>query len=65
VAITSVGQGYKSIEGCHDYKTNTGITYSGQEQPMKTSKMETQVLQLQQVQTHGKRMLIKEERMQY
>jgi len=34
VAITSVGQGYESTEGCHDYKTSTGTTYSGQRQPM-------------------------------
>ena len=34
VVITSVGQGYKSIEGCHDYKTSTGITYGGRGQPM-------------------------------
>ena len=27
VAITSVGQGYESIEGHHDYKTGTGTTY--------------------------------------
>jgi len=29
VAITSVEQGYESTEGCHDYKTSTGITYGG------------------------------------
>jgi len=29
VAITSVGQGYKSMEGRHDYKTSTGIIYRG------------------------------------
>ena len=34
VAITSVGQGYESTEGCHNYKTSTGVTYSGQEQLM-------------------------------
>ena len=34
VAITSVGQGYKSTEGRHDYKTSTGITYGGKGQPM-------------------------------
>ena len=34
VAITSVEQGYKSMEGCHDYKTSTGTTYGGREQPM-------------------------------
>ena len=27
VAITSVEQGYESIEGHHDYKTGTGMTY--------------------------------------
>ena len=34
VAISSVGQGYESTEGHHDYKTSTGVTYSGQGQPM-------------------------------
>ena len=34
VAITSVKQGYESMEGCHDYKTSTGTTYGGREQPM-------------------------------
>ena len=34
VAITSVEQGYKSIEGCHDYKTSTGTTYGGRGQSM-------------------------------
>jgi len=29
VAITSVGQGYESTEGCYDYKTSTGMTYRG------------------------------------
>jgi len=29
VAIMSVGQGYKSMEGQHDYKTGTGMTYRG------------------------------------
>ena len=29
VAITSVGQGYKSTEGYHDYKTGTGVIYEG------------------------------------
>jgi len=29
VAITSVEQEYKSTEGCHDYKTSTGVTYRG------------------------------------
>ena len=34
VAITSVGQGYESTEGYHDYKTSTRTTYGGQEQLM-------------------------------
>ena len=34
MAIISVGQGYKSTEGQHDYKTSTGTTYRGQSQPM-------------------------------
>jgi len=34
VAITLVGQGYKFIEGRNNYKTSTGMTYSGQEQPI-------------------------------
>jgi len=34
VAITSVGQGYESTEGCHDYKTGTETTYGGRGQPM-------------------------------
>jgi len=38
VAITLVGQGYESIEGCHDYKTSTEITYGGREQPMDIGK---------------------------
>jgi len=29
VVIMSVRQGYKSTEGCHDYKTSTGTTYRG------------------------------------
>ena len=29
VAIISVGQGYESTEGCHDYKTSTRMTYGG------------------------------------
>jgi len=29
VVITSVGQGYESTEGCHNYKTSTGTTYRG------------------------------------
>ena len=38
VAITSVGQGYESTEGQHDYKTSTGMTYGGREQPMDIGK---------------------------
>jgi len=38
VAITSVGQGYKSTEGHHDYKTGTGTTYGGRGQPMDIGK---------------------------
>ena len=38
VAITSVGQGYESTEGCHDYKTSTGITCGGRGQPMDIGK---------------------------
>ena len=38
VAIMSIGQGYKSIEECHNYKTNTGTTYSGRGQPMDIEK---------------------------
>jgi len=34
VAITSVGQGYKSTEGCYNYKTSTGTTYGSRGQPM-------------------------------
>jgi len=34
MAITSVGQGYESTEGHHDYKTGTGTTYGGRGQPM-------------------------------
>jgi len=37
-AITSVGQGYESTEGRHDYKTSTGMTYRGQGQPMNIGK---------------------------
>ena len=29
VAITSVRQGYESIEGCHDCKTGTRVIYGG------------------------------------
>jgi len=38
VAIMSVGQGYESTEGCHNYKTSTGITYGGRGQPMDIGK---------------------------
>ena len=38
VAITLVGQGYKSTEGRHDYKTGTGTTYGGRGQPMDIGK---------------------------
>jgi len=38
VAITSVGQGYESTEGCHDYKTGIGTTYGGRGQPMDIGK---------------------------
>ena len=34
MAITSVGQGYKSTEECHNYKTNTETIYGGRGQPM-------------------------------
>ena len=34
IAIISVGQGYESMEGRHNYKTSTGTTYSGRGQPM-------------------------------
>jgi len=38
VAITSVGQGYESTEGRHDYKTSTGTIYGGRGQPMDIEK---------------------------
>jgi len=38
VVITSVGQGYESTEGRHDYKTGTGTTYGGRGQPMDIGK---------------------------
>jgi len=38
VAITSVGQGYESTEEWNNYKTETGMTYGGQEQPMDIGK---------------------------
>ena len=34
VVITSVGQGYESMEGCYNYKMSTGTTYGGKGQPM-------------------------------
>ena len=38
VAITSVGQGYESMEGCHDYRTGIRTTYGGRGQPMDIGK---------------------------
>jgi len=38
VAITSVRQGYKFTEGCQDYKTGIGTTYSRQGQPIDIGK---------------------------
>ena len=38
VAITSVGQGYESTEGQHDYKMSTGTIYRGRGQPMDIGK---------------------------
>ena len=38
MAITSVGQGYKSMKGRNNYKMSTGITYGGQGQPMDIGK---------------------------
>ena len=38
MAITSVGQGYESMEGLHNYKTGTGTTYSSRGQPMDIGK---------------------------
>ena len=38
MAITLVGQGYKSIEEQHDYRISTETTYKGQEMPMDISK---------------------------
>jgi len=65
VAIMSVGQGYKLMEGCHDYKTSIGITYGGRGQPMDIGKsndnFKAQMFQLQQVRTHGKGMPIRKE----
>jgi len=38
VTIMLVGQGYKSTEGRHDYKTSTGIIYGGRGQLMDIGK---------------------------
>jgi len=38
VVITSVRQGFESMEGRNDYKTSTGTTYGGREQPMDIEK---------------------------
>ena len=38
MVITLVGQGYKSTEECHDYKTSTRVTYREQGQPMDIGK---------------------------
>ena len=38
VAITSVGQGYESTEGHHNYKMSTGITYGEKGQPIDIGK---------------------------
>ena len=38
VAITSVGQGYESMEGRSNYKTSTKMTYGGRGQPMDIGK---------------------------
>ena len=38
VAIKSVGQGYESTKGCHNYKTGTETTYRGRGQPMDIGK---------------------------
>ena len=38
VAIMSVGQGYKSTEGRHNYKTSMGMTYRERGQPMDIGK---------------------------
>ena len=38
VVITSVGQGYESTEGWHDYKTNTRTIYGGRGQPIDIGK---------------------------
>jgi len=38
MAITSVGQGYESTEGRHDYKIGTEMTYRERGQPMDIGK---------------------------
>jgi len=38
VTITSVGQGYESIEGCHNYKTSTRVMYGRRGQLMDIGK---------------------------
>ena len=38
VAITSVGQGYESMKGHHNYKIGTETTYRGRRQPMDIEK---------------------------
>jgi len=38
VVITSVGQGYESMEEHHNYQTETGTTYGEQEMPMDIGK---------------------------
>jgi len=38
VAITSVEQGYESMEERHDYKTSPGTAYGGRGQPMDIGK---------------------------
>ena len=40
VAITLVGQAYKSMESRNDYKTNTGTMFRGQGMPMNIEKMQ-------------------------
>ena len=38
MAITLVGQEYESMEGQHNYKIGTGMTYGGRGQPMDIEK---------------------------
>ena len=38
VVITSVGQGYESMESWHDYKTGTGTIFKGRRTPMNIRK---------------------------